>query len=64
MSEPLLRVNNLVKHFPVRGGIFSRTVDWVHAVDGVSFDIAKGETLGLVGNRAAASRRPAAASCA
>jgi oligopeptide transport system ATP-binding protein len=49
MSEPLLRVNNLVKHFPVRGGIFSRTVDWVHAVDGVSFEVEAGETLGLVG---------------
>jgi oligopeptide transport system ATP-binding protein len=49
MSEPLLRVKNLVKHFPVRGGIFSRTVDWVHAVDGVSFEVEAGETLGLVG---------------
>jgi len=49
MSEPLLRVNNLVKHFPVRGGIFSRTVDWVRAVDGVSFEVEAGETLGLVG---------------
>ncbi|HSH91886.1 MAG TPA: ABC transporter ATP-binding protein [Ramlibacter sp.] len=49
MTEPLLRVNNLVKHFPVKGGIFSRQVDKVHAVDGVSFDIAAGETLGVVG---------------
>jgi oligopeptide transport system ATP-binding protein len=49
MSESLLKVQNLVKHFPVKGGVFSKTVDKVHAVDGVSFDIAPGETLGMVG---------------
>ena len=49
MSEPLLRVSELVKNFPVKGGMLRRTVDEVHAVDHVSFDLATGETLGLVG---------------
>ncbi len=49
MTAPLLSVNNLVKQFPITGGLFSREVARVHAVDGVSFDIAPGETLGLVG---------------
>lgn len=45
----LVKVQNLVKYFPVRGGILRRIVDWVQAVDGVSFSIKEGETLGLVG---------------
>ncbi|HJV56946.1 MAG TPA: dipeptide ABC transporter ATP-binding protein [Methylomirabilota bacterium] len=45
----LLRVKNLKKYFPIRGGLFSREVARVHAVDDVSFDLIKGETLGLVG---------------
>jgi oligopeptide transport system ATP-binding protein len=49
MTETLLSVKNLKKHFAISSGLFSRTNDHVHAVDGVSFDIAKGETLGLVG---------------
>jgi oligopeptide transport system ATP-binding protein len=49
MSGPLLQVKDLVKHFPIKGGILGRTVDKVHAVDGVSFDLAAGETLGVVG---------------
>ena len=48
-STPLLSVRGLVKHFPVRKGLLQRTVGQVHAVDGISFDIAEGETLGLVG---------------
>jgi oligopeptide transport system ATP-binding protein len=45
----LLEVKGLVKRFPIKGGLLRRTVDHVHAVDGVSFDLAAGETLGLVG---------------
>ena len=49
MSEPLLQVENLVKHYPVGGGMFSKPVGTVKAVDGVSFTLRRGETLGLVG---------------
>ena len=49
MTEPLLRVKNLVKRFPVKGGLFARELEHVHAIDGVSFEIQPGETLGLVG---------------
>jgi len=48
-AETLLSVKDLRKHFAVKGGIFAREVEKVHAVDGVSFDIGQGETLGLVG---------------
>jgi oligopeptide transport system ATP-binding protein len=47
--QPLLSVRGLTKHFDVRGSIFARDRNIVRAVDGVSFDIAPGETLGLVG---------------
>jgi len=48
-NQPLLEVNGLKKHFPISGGILGRTVAKVHAVDGVSFHIDRGETLSLVG---------------
>ena len=49
MTEPLLRVVNLEKKFPIQRGLLKRTVGQIHAVDGISFEIAQGETLGLVG---------------
>ena len=48
-SEPILRVENLVKHFEVGGGLFGGRPAVVKAVDGVSLEIGRGETLGLVG---------------
>ena len=49
MSDALLRVDGLVKHFPIHGGLLNRVVGQVRAVDGVSFDIRRGEVMGLVG---------------
>jgi len=49
MPEPLLEVCDLVKHYPIRRGLFGRETGQVRAVDGVSFDLRQGEVLGLVG---------------
>jgi len=48
-EEPMFRVEDLKVHFPILGGILKRPIAWVHAVDGVSFTIRPGETLGIVG---------------
>ena len=48
-TEDLVQVEHLVKYFPVRAGLMQRTVNWVKAVDDVSFNVRKGETLGMVG---------------
>ena len=47
--QPMLTVNGLKKHFPIRGGLFNRRVGSVRAVDDISFVVLKGETLGIVG---------------
>ena len=49
VSESLLVVRDLVKHFPIRKGLLQREVARVHAVDGIDFDVKRGETFGLVG---------------
>ena len=49
MEDNILEVQDLKQYFPIRGGVFQRTVGYVKAVDGVSFKIARGETLGVVG---------------
>jgi len=49
MPETMLEITDLKKHFPIRGGVLPKQVAAIHAVDGVSFNIERGETLGLVG---------------
>jgi peptide/nickel transport system ATP-binding protein len=49
VRRPLLEVSGLKKHFPMRGGLLGRTTGHVHAVDGVSFTVDRGETLSVVG---------------
>lgn len=49
MAAKIVEVHDLVKYFPIKGGVFQKTIANVKAVDGVSFYIQKGETFGLVG---------------
>jgi oligopeptide transport system ATP-binding protein len=48
-GEPLVQIKGVVKHFPIRSGLLRRVVGRVHAVDGVSLEVRRGETLGIVG---------------
>jgi oligopeptide transport system ATP-binding protein len=48
-QETLLEIKHLKKHFPIKGGVFSKTIGYVYAVDDISFALNRGETLGLVG---------------
>ncbi len=63
MTEPILSVQDLVKHYPIRQGVFRRQVGSIKAVDGVSFDLMPGETLGLSSANRAAASRPWPAPC-
>jgi ABC-type glutathione transport system ATPase component len=62
--QPLLRVRDLVKRFPIKGGLLGREVEAVHAVSGVSFDLRPARRSASSASRAAARAPPAAASCA
>jgi len=62
-DRPLLETKEVVKHYPITGGVFLRQIASVKAVDGVTLNILPGETLGLVENPAVASLRWAGLFC-
>lgn len=49
MADPILQIKGLKKYFPVTGGVFLRRTGWIYALDDVSFELTKGQTLGIVG---------------
>jgi len=49
MTDPLISLKDVTKYFPIKEGLISKTVENIHAVDGVSFNIQRGEAVGLVG---------------
>lgn len=49
MGDELLKVESLRVHYPVRSGFFNHVTDYVHAVDGISFTIQKGQSYGVIG---------------
>lgn len=59
IGEELLSVSGLVKHFPIRKGVLQRQVGAVQAVDGLTFNVTRGETLSLVGSPVVARPQPA-----
>src|SRR3954469_15822001 len=58
-GETLMEIKDLYKHFPIHAGFFRRQVGAVKAVDGVSFDVLRGETLGVVGESGCGKSTPA-----
>ena len=53
-KRDLIKVNHLMKYFPVRGGVMQRVIAWVQAVDDISFTVREGETQGLLGESVSA----------
>ena len=63
-DQYILMVNQLKKYFPIKGGLMSQTVGHVKAVDGVTFNLKRGHTMGLVGESGCGKSTPAVQSCA